>query len=139
MLPKSGSGGSKPRMGLIKVPLSLKMSFQTTSKNDGLRLVVTFSFLNYILRKLKIFPVQRELHLFSTKLCDARCRDLIYHSQRTGHDGGDQQQRNRQTQNVKNSILLFHLLATSFLGEPNFLGRPIRSSRTTQQFMIRMA
>ena len=67
MLPKSGSGGSKPRMGLIKVPLSLKMSFQTTSKNDGLRLVVTFSFLNYILRKLKIFPVQRELHLFSTK------------------------------------------------------------------------
>ena len=55
------------------------------------------------------------------------------------YSGGDQQQRDRQTGDVRGTTFLLHYFAASFLGAPNFTGRPIRSSRTTQQFMHRMA
>ena len=36
-------------------------------------------------------------------------------------------------------LVCFHFFAASFFGAPNLVGLPMRSSRTTQQFMIRMA
>ena len=66
--------------------------------------------------------------------------DFVHVGQGTGHDAGDQQQRHRKPENVQGSILCFHLFSPPFfLGAPNLVGRPIRSSSTTQQFITRMA
>ena len=65
--------------------------------------------------------------------------DGVDPGQSRSHCGGDSQQGQSQTQDVQSGILLAHFLAASFLGAPNFTGRPIRSSSTTQQFITRMA
>ena len=61
--------------------------------------------------------------------------------QSQGNHSADGKQRGRQPEDVQSGIFLFHAFFASFtfLGAPNLVGRPIRSSSTTQQFMIRMA
>ena len=71
---------------------------------------------------------------------DQRLRNGIDAGQSGRHHGGDDQKGQGQPQNIRNQRTFFHFFAASFfLGAPNFAGRPIRSSRTTQQFMTRMA
>ena len=56
-----------------------------------------------------------------------------------GHHGGDGKQGQRNAEHIFHSGFGFHFFATSFLGAPNFTGRPILSSSTAQAFMHRMA
>ena len=66
--------------------------------------------------------------------------DGIHVSQSAGHHSGDHQQGDRQPEDIKGSVFFFHFASPPFfLGAPNLVGRPIRSSSTTQQFITRMA
>ena len=56
-----------------------------------------------------------------------------------GHHGGDGQQGQGNAKNIFHGGFGFHFFAASFLGAPNFTGRPILSSSTAQAFMHRMA
>ena len=57
--------------------------------------------------------------------------------QRCRNSGSDDQKCQSQSQNIQGCG--FHFAATSFFGEPNFLGLPMRSSSTTQQFITKIA
>ena len=81
----------------------------------------------------------RFLGLFVSKLFNDGGGDGVDTRQSCCHDTGDDQQGHSQAQDIQSNVFLFHFFAASFLGAPNFTGRPTLSSRTTQQFITRMA
>ena len=65
--------------------------------------------------------------------------DLIDDDRHACHHGSDEQQGQRNAKHIFGHRTLFHFFAASFRGAPYRVGRPIRSSSTTQAFITRMA